>query len=638
MTAVLALLLCFLLPGIAGGVLLTWSSVEPARPGALLLRGLSCGVAAWLLGSGVLASTAGITTVSSWVTEALLGVASVVVLVLPRSRRVLRDAGGEAVYLAAMVVVSLTAWLPVGILVLRTTWAPLGSTPWYYWSLAQQVADVGHVPATSVEWGTTLPFLADYRLLSTGTAMMLTQGGAHDMAAVQAVVVVSVVLLGCGAALLANALGSGRMVSLVAAAMAVATGIGSLRLSSYRPEGLGLGLTLLTVACFVDWFRRGERTTLVAACLLGVALANVHGIALLVAVVMLVAAGVATMPRHGIRRHLLRVVVSGLALLGSVVVVGLVLGGTASGATQVGNLAHQSGLADPTWDFVRAITGHPPSLPPSNHAIAVKAAATAMHGAVAWVGVAVVVAIAGLVVGLVTRQGVARRTLMFNVLALVGLGAAAALFALGWSSYVPRRTGSQRLVQEMSVLIGPFVACGLACLMRRLGVVSGERWRRAVTMTLVVASCGLGVFFSARAVPSLQHHRPLPSDVSALRHLGVPHDSVVLTNAYTEGYIPQVMQAHGLVDGRAPYTYPRVLARANGLLRDAQSFYRQPCRRIVFLYHHHVSYIVVAHRGSYALGTSNLFSPGVATWRLDQCAGLTRVLATPRLLVYRIGG
>ena len=65
------------------------------------------------------------------------------------------------------------------------------------------------------------------------------------------------------------------------------------------------------------------------------------------------------------------------------------------------------------------------------------------------------------------------------------------------------------------------------------------------------------------------HQQPQASDVTALRASGLP-DSVVLTNAWTEGYVPQVMGARGLLDGRAPYTYPRVLVRANHLLRKAR--------------------------------------------------------------------
>src|SRR5690242_13559987 len=178
-------------------------------------RGLASGVTTWLLVSGLLARTVGITSTSAWVTEIALAAASIVAMLLPRSRHVLRNAGAEFGYAVGLAAVAFVAWLPVGQLVIRTTWGPTGSTPWYYWSLAQRVADTGHLPATTVEWGSTLPFLADYRLMSTGTALLLAQGGDFDVRAVQAVIVVSVLLVGCGAALLANALGSGRIISLV---------------------------------------------------------------------------------------------------------------------------------------------------------------------------------------------------------------------------------------------------------------------------------------------------------------------------------------------------------------------------------------------------------------------------------------
>ena len=173
-TAVLALLLCLLLPGVAGGVLLSWSSGDPGRAGSLALRGLSGGVSAWLISSGLLERTFGITKTSAWMIEGLLALASVRSPPAPEPA-VLRSALGEAGYFVSHPHGHRLAWLPIGLL-LRRTWGPLGSPPWYYWNLAQQVADAGQVPATATEWGTTLPFLDDYRLFSDGTALFLTEG------------------------------------------------------------------------------------------------------------------------------------------------------------------------------------------------------------------------------------------------------------------------------------------------------------------------------------------------------------------------------------------------------------------------------------------------------------------------------
>jgi hypothetical protein len=250
----------------------------------------------------------------------------------------------------------------------------------------------------------------------------------------------------------------------------------------------------------------------------------------------------------------------------------------------------------------------------------------------------VCVAIVGLALGLATKQGVARRTLLFSLVAIVGLAGVAAALALGWSSYVPRKTGSARFVLEETLLVGPFVACGVACLMRLLGRRSGRTWRRGVSVTVVAVSCALGLVYSAQHEAGLETIRPLASDVTSLRSLGVPADSVVLTNAWTEAYVPQVMGARGLLDGRAPYTYPRVLVRANRLLREAHTYFQHPCRHIDFLDRNHVSYVVVTQRGTYALGTRNLVAKRVSRTRLDDCSALTRVKSTRRLAVYRVEG
>jgi len=248
---------------------------------------------------------------------------------------------------------------------------------------------------------------------------------------------------------------------------------------------------------------------------------------------------------------------------------------------------------------------------------------------------ALCVAIVGLGVGLATKQGVARRTLVFTLVTVVGLACVVAMWTLGWSSYVPRKTGG-RFVLEVTLLFGPFVACGLACLMRVLGRASGQTWRRAVSVTLVAVFCAVGLQKTARHEAGLGHARPLASDVTSLRELGVPADSVVLTNAWTQAYVPQVMGAKGLLDGRAPYTYPRVLVRANHLLRKARHFYQHPCRDIDFLDSHDVSYVVVARRGTYALGARNLIAKHVEPKTLDACAELTQVMSTPHLTVFKV--
>jgi hypothetical protein len=180
------------------------------------------------------------------------------------------------------------------------------------------------------------------------------------------------------------------------------------------------------------------------------------------------------------------------------------------------------------------------------------------------------------------------------------------------------------------------VACGMACLVRAMTKIPGRTWSRTATASVVVLSCGLGLLHGVQTEESLRVQRPSPADVSSLRSFDVPRRSVVLTNAYTEGYVAEVMGASGLLEGRAPYTYPRVLTRANRLLREARDFFQHPCRNIDFLDRNNVAYVVVTPKGTYALSTRNLVAKHVDPSTLDACPELIRVVATSRLDVFRV--
>lgn len=640
MTTFLALLLCLVLPGLAGAVALTsWAGPAGARPGTFVLRALACGMTAWLVSSGLVERTVGISSASSWTTGAVLGAVSVALLVRPASWQVIRAVRGDLGYVTVLTGVALLSWLPVGWLVFRTTWSPLGSTPWYYWGLAKDVARLGHVPATSVEWGTRLPFLDDYHLFETGTATLLTQGGGNGVMALQVVTLLSVVLIACGAALLSNALGAGRIAAVVAVPLAVATGVGATRLTSYRPEGFALGLTLLVAAATIMWLRHGDRSCLAAAGLLCACLSEVHGIAMLTAGVLVVAGALAFVPFRALRSYVVRSVVAAVTLVGSAVVVALLVG-SASGTEHAGGLHNVGGLADPTWAFVRAIIGLPASQPPDNRAVFSGAMELAFRGTGTWVAIAVAVATLVLVVA-AFRSRMARRTLVFTVLALVGIAAAASFFALGWASYVPRRTGAQRLAQEATLLTGPLVACAVASLpdlgwSATRGGASRRSWGGIVAALVVALLCTGAVRANIGLAHLMGEKRPTQGDMAALRSLHIPHGSVVLANAYTEGYLRQVTGAEGLLEGRAPYTFPRVLDRANQLLEGARTYFHRPRANSDFLAEHDVRYVIVSKPASWSLASGSVFRGRPPLRRLESSPGLTRVLTRPGFLVYRV--
>jgi hypothetical protein len=631
MTALLALMMSLVLPGIAGGVLLSRLDKETPPLGVLLTRCLATGTAVWLITSGLLALTIGITKQSSWVSEVVLAIVSIAALALPHSRRVLHAARAEAGYLAGILLVLLFSWLPVSALIVKTSWAPLGSTPWYYWSLAQRVAENGHVPATTTEWGVTLPFLDDYHLFTTGTAMLLAQGGSLDVRGVQVVTLLSAMLLACGAALLANALGAGAVASLAAVPVTVATGIGSIRLAAYRPEVFGAALSLLVVAAFLSWFRRRDRGSLLAGCLLGATLANVHGIALLAAGLMLVSSVAATLPREHVWAHLRRGLWSGGVLLIGAVTLGFVLK-SASGNEHAGGLANTDGVADPTWRFITALRGHRPSLPPTNSRLLESALRTAYHGTTILAVVLIAITILILVIAVAKGDDVARRTCTFVIVSIILMAVIGAVLAFGWASYVPRRTGAQRLPQEATLLLGVLVAVAVAVTAKWVPRLD---WRPMFTAGLVLVLCVSGFAANTALERTLRYQRPSAAAVSSLSSFQFKPGSVILTNAYTEGYIDQLTDARGLLEGRAPFTFPSLLSRANGLLTEAAAFFHEPCRRLEFLRRHHVSYVAVTPVSSYSLGTASIFVDASRP-KLAGCPALKQVHSASGLVIYEV--
>lgn len=635
MIALLDLLAWVALPGLALGVWLTRLGPQPTRPGTLVARCSAAGIIVWLVASGSLERICGISPASSYAAAAVVAVLSLFSLSLPRSRAVLRESAAEAGYFALVLLVLLTSWFPILRLVVQTSWGPLGSTPWYYWVLAQRVAEQGHVPDHVVEWGTSLSSLDDYHLFTTGTAVFLAPGRGFDVRAIQGVTLLSAALLAIGAVALARSLGATRLTSLVAVPFAVASGVGSFRIAGYRPEALGLGLALLLVAAVADWLLRGDRGAVAVAALLAATLAQVHGLALITSGAMLAALSVSTLMGRRSGAHAARVGLAAGALLVAVLALGVTIG-RLSGSGQAAGLPEAAqGLADPTWRFIRAIRGDPPSHPPSNAYLLRTAITSVFEQSGWWAFASMSVATIVLVACALRGSGTARRTLVFSLCSLAVLAAIASFFAFNWTSYVPRRTGSSRLAQEASLLVGPYVACGLSCGLGALRPAQLAQRRGPIAVVVLIA-LGTAAFTSSwRLAGVLQNQRPSPADLRALARLHLPRAAVVLTNAYTEGYIEMVSGAQGLLEGRAPYTYPRVLARANRLLNQAHDFYGQPARHLDFIRANDVSYVAISSPGSFSLASSS-FVAGAHRRALERCPGLTPILSRPHLVVYSV--
>jgi hypothetical protein len=640
-TALLSLLLVLVLPAVAAMVALADDPSGPDRdqPVAwdlVVARGLACGLSTWLLGSGLLARTVGLTDVSTWAFDAAAAAVAAVVLALPRQRRrlrlMVRPLGRRMAEVAGLTAL---VFAPLGYVIVRTSWSPLGSTPWYYYGLARQVAEVGSIPATSVEFATGTPFLNDYHLFTTGTAMLLLQHP-HDPITVLTIInLLSVLALGFGTAAVATALGAARASALLAVPFAIATGIGAIRSAGYRPEGFALGLVLVIVALGIDWFRNRDRRSLAAAGALVASLSQVHGIAAVTAGVLVTAAAVAFLA-VGPRAESVRRAAIALTVFLAIVILTALVFREASGTVHAGGLVDQGGLADPTWEFYAAARGQGPSVPPSNGSM--------LWGALgflysrSWWWMTPAAALAGL--GLVRRRHHPDvRTLgRYSLLALLGLALVSSVFMLGWQGYVPRRTGASRLPLDASLLVPPLLAIGLGALTeepwlwRGRSVIRTER--RRPLLIAVLSVCGI---ISMLGIAGYDSRQALSqSDLAVWRSLPLHHDDVVLANGYTEGFIPDVTPAVGLLDGRAPYTFGTLLHRADRLFRGAQGFFTDPAGHWSYLADHHVSWVVVGTPGTYALSTSNTWDVPSDLTGLEACHGLDRVVGNDRLTVFRV--
>jgi hypothetical protein len=129
---------------------------------------------------------------------------------------------------------------------------------------------------------------------------------------------------------------------------------------------------------------------------------------------------------------------------------------------------------------------------------------------------------------------------------------------------------------------------------------------------------------------------PTRDEVAVWESLPLTSDDVVLANGYTEGFIPDVTGADGLLDGRAPYTFGDLLRRANQLFRGAQAFFDDPAENWGFLAQHDVTWIVVGASDAHSLGTGNVWDTPRSLQPLESCGGLRRVVDDGGLTVFRV--
>jgi hypothetical protein len=222
-----------------------------------------------------------------------------------------------------------------------------------------------------------------------------------------------------------------------------------------------------------------------------------------------------------------------------------------------------------------------------------------------WHAVLALVTVLGLgAVALVARgrsRRMARRFLLFTIVTIALVVVVALGFALGWSTYVPRRTGWGRLLPLVAVLLP--VGVGVAVSL------SERRQVRIAICGIAAAAAAALLVHGLDSVDRYEAQQPSDATLTSLRGLHLRPGEIVLSNSYTEGFLRVVLGEPGLLEGRAPYTERGLLFRSNRLLRESQAFFRDPGdRRIPG---RHVRHVLVAVDKGWTTSTPYVFPTDV---------------------------
>jgi hypothetical protein len=232
--------------------------------------------------------------------------------------------------------------------------------------------------------------------------------------------------------------------------------------------------------------------------------------------------------------------------------------------------------------------------------------------------------VALLAAAFVARPREAAGFAIFLALGFATLLALSVYFTVAYDTYVPRRTGFGRVFQLTIavVLLGLAVLPGLI--------------RRTAAPMVTVALVVLGALLlsaSRQPIAALGLEQPPRDLLAAERSLALSDRDVVLANAYTEGFIPLVFGARGLLDGQAPYTDRDLLAHVNSVLGEARAFFENPMANRGLLKKYGVTHVLVVPRGR-ALGPQRVFN--VNTHELGTAPFLESVASAPGLILYRV--
>jgi hypothetical protein len=628
----IALAVWVVLPGLALAAMVCRDD-RPTSPVRVLTLAMAGGLSVWFLGSELLARLGALSASGAVIATALVGAASLAVMLGPgRPGFATLRSGPVLTELVVLIGAALVASAPLIVLIVTRRDSVSGSTPWYYLDLARAVAQTHGIPRHSVEWATRVPFLDDYPGFTSATALLLAVGGAKSMAAIQAVRLVTLLAVGGSAYLFARVVGATRAAAAVSVVVLFvgATYVG--KLASYRPEATGYALVFLVAALAKLWMSERRNVDLVLATIALLALSEVHGIGWLFSALIvggLVVAGIVFSADR--RRDLRSGLLLGGALVGGWLLGNLALGGGLSGAGKLGGLPDANAATDPTWRFANLVTGHPETR--TRQSVSTLVGRSICRGFIElggwWFLTAALVVLAALALlawrGRPTlRRGVGQYSLM-AVLVVAGAVAISVWFAVRWSTYVPLRTGWGRLFPLTYALLPAGVALVITG-------APGRRTRLAAAAAVLVLAMVVMVH-GRDTFDRVDGEQPSHAALAALRGLGLHENDLVLTNAYSEGFVGAVVNGDGVLDGRAPYSEPKTLGRANRLLADSIRYFADPIATPLPADAPGVDYVLIATEPQ-VFGTPYGFATNVAA--LDQSPNLRLVREGPGFRLYAV--
>lgn len=684
MGPLVAILLCFLLPGLTWGPLLA-----PGRFSDLGRLGRAVGAS--IIVTGLLATALVVMGKLDPTTAGLtLVIASALPLASSRVRRELLDwirvrrrFGPAAIAVAAVAVTALH--LARSHAVLGPESLPATSTVWYYAHLADLIGSSGGLPALFPEWGGLRPFQTDYLPFTAHSALAFSLMGVDLVASLE------IYRLAILAAVMTVATMLFRRwmptwVALVGAVLLVTTLRMDWKLLSYKPETFGF-----VIGLYALWL--ADRAAVERSLRLAVSAAIAFGFVVMshaeIAVVMLPAvAGIALargVLRPGGGRFGLQLRLGQVALRSTLIPIVAVVVGLTGGLAANSILTGRGGLLDyvtgggsgevqatveidetllpegwvlsddPTWNFnIAAVAGgQSGTAPPRGFTDRRLLSRENLHvwpALDARTGPGLVALAAILFVPLLAWPWLdPRRRSLVVILAIFAVGLLAGAWLLNAISdtYVPRRIGARRLLPyELLVPVGAAMV-GVLLLAHGIGRVLAVRVTPARRGLIAAIGIAVVIFLplvsSSRAADEEESTGLTARGYAAYGWLreNLRADARILANAYTDGSLTLLSGRSGILDGRAVYLEdPQFLSEATGLLLGGRRFFGDPSNpgSDDYLAEANVDYLLVATTpdSGFDLGGYRPFVTDVQALDSDPRFALVEELADGSLRLYQV--